>query len=295
MAFHKTFPKKADVFIAKRTSHQYFRLKPLKPLQIIGILIIGSLLIFDITTLLPSHQANASVKEAENANVYPQNGDNQSSETNTWARLYGNYDSTNQNGTSTNFPTNNTVAIAQPQIISPEPPILVPTTTTLTSTSNPEPQQFQPIQPIPQNNQNNIAGISAQIVAEQQQISGFMQRCVQNSQLMANQIITLKNQQKRLQNQLDAVNNQQQPNFDTSTPQGQQQQQAWQQQQQQQQQRLKQQIDNLGNAINTAQNNMGNGNGQCQQQVGQLEQQREQFEGSLDDAFNKAMNIQIPD
>ncbi|HSX08571.1 MAG TPA: hypothetical protein VLF93_00270 [Candidatus Saccharimonadales bacterium] len=286
----RTLSKKADIFVISKRRHLLgWHYKPLTKLQTTGLALIGALLVFNTIMLLPTNQAQPSVKEAENANMYGWGNNSQDNYTN---QSRDSYVHTPVNFAP--FPSNNVTMSSPPTVISPEPPISPVPDTTLVVDNTTQNQQFQPVQPIQQNGQN-IPAISAQIIATQQQISGFMQRCALNARLMANQIIQLKNQQKQLQNQLDALNNQQQPNFDTSTPQGQQQQQAWQQRQQQKQQQLQQQIDALGNSIDNAQNNMNNASDQCHQNVSQLEQNRETLEGNLDDAFNNAMNIQIPD
>jgi len=293
MIFRHTLSKKADIFvISKRRRLLGWHYKPLTKLQTTGIALIGALLIFNTVMLLPSAQAQPPVKEAENANTYGWGNNSQDN--------YANQSPDSYVHTPVNFapfPSNNVDVSSPPTIISPEPSIPIPDTTLVDNTNvnnTNQNQQFQPVQPIQQNGQN-IPAISAQIIATQQQISGFMQRCALNARLMANHIIQLKNQQKQLQNQLDALNNQQQPNFDTNTPQGQQQQQAWQNQQQQKQQQLQGQIDAINETIGKEQDAMNAANNSCQNSVSQLEQNRETLEGNLDDAFNNAMNIQIPD
>lgn len=85
MLFRKSLPKKADIFTSyKKTKHHYFHGTPFKPLQVVGILIIGFLMLFDALILFPAKAS--SIKENENANSYTLNNRNN----NSWVKPYNN-------------------------------------------------------------------------------------------------------------------------------------------------------------------------------------------------------------
>lgn len=132
----------------------------------------------------------------------------------------------------------------------------------------------------------DIGNISSQILDIQQNIGGQMQACVDNARDMANQIIDLKNQQRSIQNNIDDLR-QAQNNIDTSQNAG-----------RQRYDTLDNQIQNLQNQVNSLDRGIGNAqdtynqrNYDCQDRVGQLKQNRSDAEYALDNAFNRAMDI----
>ena len=162
-----------------------------------------------------------------------------------------------------------------------------------------EPVYIQPIQPIayptptpysmPQPGGQDGSGISGQIISIQQQINNQMQSCINYARQEANQIIDMKNYAQQLQNQIDSLNNQIN-NIDTSTPAGQ----ARHDQLTAQVQQIQNHMDSVNTGINNARDQYSQTNDTCNQRVNDLKQSREDAEGKLDDAFNQAMDIQIP-
>jgi len=297
MYFHQKLPKKADIVIlSKKTTPFRTYYKPLKAVQKFGIILSGVVLLFGATLFfLPQQQGNTlfspshTQAEMANNNLMPWGGHGNDD----WKAYRNNYNNQttasvpapitpfpqySDTNPSPNYPSTNFAVNTMPFI-----PVQQQFTATPIAIVSPEP-------PINQPTGQNIGGISSQIIAIQQQISGQMQSCVTNARQMANHIIALNNQQKQLQNIIDALNNQAN-NIDTSTTAGQRQQDTINNKIQQ----LQQQSDQLGNMISNAQDTFNNSNDQCQQNVSQLEQNRSDMESKLDDAFNNAMNIQFPD
>lgn len=132
----------------------------------------------------------------------------------------------------------------------------------------------------------DIGNISSQILDIQQNIGNQMQACVDNARNMANQIIDLKNQQRSIQNHIDDLR-QAQNNIDTSQNAGQQRYNNL----DNQIQNLQDQYDSLDRGIGNAQDAYNQRNYDCQDRVGQLKQNRSDAEYALDDAFNRAMDI----
>ena len=268
----KPTSKQADIFVkSKRLSLFSSSYKPKTGIKIFSIVALGTAILFEGAFILAQHPhmtPSASITAAESAHDKDWASDNKSK----------------ANQTVINAMPN--IAISEASITNPAPPPIftpsftMPSIATFTSTT---PQTSQP-------NTQNIAGISAQIVATQQQIAAQMQTCINNGIQMANQITTLTNQQKQLQAQIDSLNTQS-GNIDTSKSGGQQQQDAINNRIQQ----LQQMSDQLSNTINNATDTFNNANSQCQQNVSNLEQNRGQLESNLDDSFNNAMNIQLPD
>jgi hypothetical protein len=295
MLFSRSIPKKADIFTQSKSAGSYRSYyKPFNKIKIFSLIIGTFILLFGVAVfLVPGQQVSNAARAMIACPLQPNNGNGNGCNNQWWNNQNQNWNGNdsdndgdidtngdeNVNVTPVNFTPNNFTVNTTPftpiqtQIPAVEP---ISTSNTLITNTN-------------QPNGGNISGISQQLIAIQQQIGGQMQACVNNANKAAQQIVSLMNQQKQLQAQIDALNNQAN-NIDTSTPAGQNKQNAINQRIQQ----LQQQSDNLGNAISNAQDNMNNANSQCQDNVSNLEQNRGTLEGNLDDAFNNAMNIQLP-